>query len=132
MTSPPAPLVTDDEISSAPEDVIRATLLALCKNDAALRARVSVVFRVAVNAGQRKRKADEDKDAADEQEQPEARRQKLEGLRVCIMCEKAYLESENGAEVCWHHPGTRDSIHRLHWWERRSTTDGMCRGIGDG
>lgn len=115
MASPP---VTDDEIRSATEDVIRATLLALCRNDTALRARVSGVFRVAVNAGQKKRKADDEGEAVDEQEQPEARRQKLEGLRACIMCEKAYLESEKGGEVCWHHPGTRDSIHRLHWWVR--------------
>lgn len=110
-----SPSVTDDEIRSAPEDVIRATLLALCRNDTALRARVSGVFRVAVNAGQKKRKADDEGKAVDEQEQPEARRQKLERLRACIMCEKAYLESEKGGEVCWHHPGTRDSIHRLHW-----------------
>lgn len=108
MASPPDPLVTDDEINSAPDDVIRAALLALCRNDAALRTRVSRVFRVAVNAGQKRRKADEG-EAVDEQELPEARRQKLEGLRVCIMCKKAYLESKNGGEVCWHHPGTRGS-----------------------
>ncbi|KAK0752935.1 hypothetical protein B0T18DRAFT_385077 [Schizothecium vesticola] len=91
MTPPTTRLVTDDEIKLAPDDVVRAALIVLCRNDAALRAR-------------KKRKADEDGEAANEQELPEARRQKLEGLRVCIMCEKAYLETENRGEVCWHHP----------------------------
>jgi len=117
MAPPTALLVTDGEIKLAPDDVVRATLIVLCRNDADLRARLSDVFRVAANAGQKKRMAGEVGEAADEQELPEARRQKLEGLRVCIMCEKAYLECENRGEVCWHHPGTRNSyVGLLEGW----------------
>ncbi|KAK1832243.1 hypothetical protein QBC39DRAFT_349017 [Podospora conica] len=110
------PVVSDEEINNAPDDVLRATLVALCNNDNALRDRVTAVFRVAANAATKKRKA-KDRDAADDQELPQSRRRKLEGLRVCVMCEGAYLESENHSKACWHHPDEAEMDPESYAWD---------------
>lgn len=111
----PAP-ITDDEIKAAPDDVVRATVLALCRNDADLRARVTRVLRVAVGGV-----------AMNEQELPDARRQKPEGLRECVLCEEWYLESENQGEFCWQHPGTCKSYYIFRGtWLISSAVEAEC------
>jgi len=106
MTPPTkATLISDSEINTAPDDVVRATLVAICRSDPSLHAHVSDVFRVAASAGHNKRKA-ENEGPIETQELPEARRQKLDDdLHVCVMCQKAYLASQNHRKACAYHPG---------------------------
>ncbi|KAI1150113.1 hypothetical protein F4825DRAFT_428051 [Nemania diffusa] len=137
---PPNPAMS--KLESAPEDVVRAILLALCQDPAqerkamqyyaklnALKSKTlaPVVNNAGASAGSKTNPV-VISDGGDEKSRYESYSKGKEGnkrkaaseVRICTRCKEAFSEDENHLEACLYHPGdldARDDASVFEEWE---------------
>lgn len=111
------------KIESAPEEFVRAVLIALCQNYSQERKAKEYFASL------------ESKQAEDESGTKESQRNKRKRtskIRICVQCKDAFKEEENEPEACPYHPGSStlfscppplpSSVHQLALWIMVSAT----------
>lgn len=85
------------KIESAPEEFVRAVLIALCHKDSPKEKTMQYLETL------------ESRQAEDDSSKKQSQRNKGKAtskLRICVQCEDTFREDENGPEDCPYHPGS--------------------------
>ncbi|KAI0430439.1 hypothetical protein F5Y09DRAFT_331017 [Xylaria sp. FL1042] len=110
---PPAPMAVM-KIANAPEDLVRAVLIALCQDHYTERKAMSHFSKLeklrsdqrrreGVNVGASVNEKSNDADRA-EAKRPNKRRA-ISEIAICLNCNEPFSEDDNRPDACRHHPG---------------------------
>lgn len=93
------PLSDIDRLIQAPEPILRAVLLALCRDDT-VRLKATQYMDQLVECV-----VVEPKDAA--RDSGSLKRKAATEPRTCVRCEEVFIEDDNSEDDCLYHPGER-------------------------